>query len=87
MSTDRPSALKNWTPQQLAVARRWVETWKTTGAELERIRRQEIRQLDTYRSIELLCASADYTVAPRAPKPTSGLVEQQSWFIRATGRE
>jgi hypothetical protein len=87
MSANHRSALSDWTPQQLAVGQRWVETWKRAGEELERIRRQEIRQLDTYRTIELLCGNADYTLPPRAPKPTSGLVEQQSWFIRAASRE
>ena len=31
----------------------------------------------------LLCGPADYRVAPRAPKRTSGLVEQQYWFMKA----
>jgi hypothetical protein len=87
MSTSHPSALSNWTPEQLALGRRWVETWKLAGDDLERIRRQEIRQLDTYRAIELLCSSADYTIPPRAPRPDSSLVEQQHWFIQAAKRE
>ena len=37
------------------------------------------------RAIELLCGGWDYTVEPRAPKPGSGLVEQQYWFKRAAG--
>jgi hypothetical protein len=57
------------------------------GTELERIRREELRNLDTYRAIELLCGNADYTTPPRAPRPTSGLVEQQRWFMKAAGRE
>lgn len=55
------------------------------GADLERIRRKELRELDTYRTIELLCGPADYTCPPRAPKPYSGLVEQQRWFMKAAG--
>jgi hypothetical protein len=50
---------------------------------MEQIRREELRQLDPSRAIALLCGPADYRVAPRAPKPTSGLVEQQYWFIKA----
>jgi hypothetical protein len=84
---DRPTALSNWTPEQLALARRWVETWRLAGADLERIRRAELRRLDGYRAIELLCGSADYTQPPRAARPTSGLVEQQSWFMKAARRE
>jgi hypothetical protein len=84
---DESSALSGWTPEQIAVGKRWVETWKLAGADLERIRRREIRQLDTYRTIALLCGSADYTRPPRAPKPYSGLVEQQRWFMKAAGRD
>jgi hypothetical protein len=86
MKADR-SVLAGWTPEQIAAAQRWVEIWTLAGADLERIRRKEIRGLDTYRTIELLCGSADYTRPPRAPRPFSGLVEQQRWFMKAAGRE
>ena len=81
------SALAGWTPEQIAMTQRWVETWKLAGVDLERIRRKEIRELDTYRTIALLCGPADYTRAPRAPKPFSGLVEQQQWFMKAARHE
>ena len=80
---DQPSALDGWTPAQIALGKRWVETWKLAGVDLERIRRKELRELDTYRAITLLCGSADYTRPPRAPKSSSGLVEQQAWFMKA----
>jgi len=78
----RPSALATWTPEQIAHGRRWVNAWKDAAPELERLRRQELRQLDPYDAIALLCGPADYRVPPRAPKPTSGLVEQQRVFRR-----
>jgi len=53
---------------------------------LEQLRRDELRRLDVRRAIALLCGPADYTVAPRAPKPTSGLVEQQRWFQKSPRR-
>ncbi|MEK6410474.1 MAG: hypothetical protein AABN34_26420 [Acidobacteriota bacterium] len=84
---DEPSSLVDWTPEQIALAKLWVETWRLAGEDLERIRRKELRELDTYRAIELLCDRADYTRPPRAPKPTSGLVEQQRWFMKAAGRD
>jgi hypothetical protein len=83
----KPSALSSWTPEQIALGKRWVETWKLAGADLERIRRQELRQLDTFRAIEMLCGTGDYTRPPRAPGPSSGLVEQQRWFMQAASRE
>lgn len=80
---DEPSSLANWTPEQIALGRRWVKTWKLAGEDLERIHRKELRELDVHRAIELLCGPADYTSPPRAPKPTSGLVEQQRLFMKA----
>lgn len=79
----RPSALDEWTPEQLALGRRWVQAWKSAAPALEAIRRDELRRLDAYAAIQLLCGPADYRAEPRAPKPTSGLVEQQRIFSRA----
>ncbi len=79
MASDR-SPLASWTPEQIALGRRWVRAWKQAAPELERVRRQELRQLDAYTAIALLCGPANYFEPPRAPKPTSGLVEQQRLF-------
>lgn len=80
------SALESWTPEEISSTRRWVETWKLAGPELERIRRKEIREFETYQTIAKLCGPADYTRPPRAPKPDSGLVEQQRWFMKLRDR-
>ena len=76
MSTE-PSGLSCWTPEQVALGRRWVAAWREAGREMERLRREDLRRLDAQRAIALLCGPADYRVAPRAPRPSSGLVEQQ----------
>jgi len=80
---DIPSALAGWSPEQIALGKRWAKTWQRAGVELERIRRKEIRELDTYQTIKLLCGPRDHTRPPYAPKPWSGLVEQQRWFKKA----
>ena len=80
-------ALKDWTPEQVATGRKWVAAWQSAGPELDRIRREELRAMDVFKAIAALCADYDYTIAPRAPKPTSGLVEQQRWFARLPRRE
>lgn len=74
------SEVAGWTPEQVAAGRQWVQTWREAGPELERIRRDELRRLNARQAIALLCGPGDYTVPPRSPKPTSGLVEQQRWF-------
>lgn len=81
------SALADWTPEQIEQGKQWVQGWREAGAEMERLRREELRQIDPLRAIEMLCGPADYTVPPRAPKPWSGLVEQQYWFMKARNRE
>lgn len=80
---EEPSALAGWSSEQVALGKRWVETWKLAGADLERIRRRELLALDTYDTIALLCGPADYTCPPWAPRPNSGLVEQQRVFMKA----
>jgi len=78
----RPSALATWSPEAVAQARRWVQTWQAAAPRLADIRRRELRTLDPFTTIALLCGPADYREAPRAPKPTSGLIEQQRLFAR-----
>lgn len=92
MSSDSPvnsesSSLASSTPEQIAQGRRWVRAWKEAGEAMEQLRRDELRRLDGQWAIALLCGPADYRVAPRAPKPTSGLIEQQRWFMKAAGRD
>jgi hypothetical protein len=81
--SENPSALASWSHEQIALGRRWVRAWKDAAPELERIRRQELRSLDAHAAIALLCGPADYRQPPRAPKPTSGLIEQQRVFRKA----
>jgi hypothetical protein len=81
------SALAGWTPEQIAQGRRWVQAWAQAGPVLERVRREELRRLDGTKALALLCGPADYRNPPRAPKPWSGLVEQQRWFMQARTRE
>lgn len=76
----RRSALESWTPGQIARARQWVKAWRDAAPHLERVRREELRQLDAYTAITWLCGPADYRTPPRAPKSHSGLVEQQRLF-------
>ena len=82
----RPSALASCSPEQIALGRRWVEAWKQAAPALDRMRRQELRGLDAFTAISLITGPADYTVEPRAPKPTSGLIEQQRLFQKLARR-
>jgi len=59
--------------------RRWVDTWRRAGEELERLRRAEIESVDTREAVRQIFGS-EMPASPAAP--TSGLVEQQAWFAR-----
>ena len=65
--------------------RKWVRGWVKAGPALEKIRRQEIRKLDT-KAIQTVLRQFDDVFEDalrRLPsRKTSGLVEQQAWFRR-----
>ncbi len=80
MSNENPPGPYS-TPEELALAKKWLETWKRAGPELERIRREEIRKTDTPTAVALLAGafeSARFMGLPQ--RPSSGLVEQQRLF-------
>lgn len=66
-------------------ATEWMRAWRSAGSALEQVRRQELRTLDGRKAIALLTGPADYHTEPRKPRPSSGLVEQQRWFMKARG--
>ena len=61
--------------------RRWVETWRRAGAELDEIRRRELESADTREAIRRLYGSGAL-VRDLPPRTTSGLVDQQAWFAK-----
>jgi hypothetical protein len=71
-------------PQQSSpdnsLLRRWVETWRRAGEDLQSLRRAEIESIDTREAVRQIFGS--HGLALPTPPPTSGLVEQQAWFAR-----
>jgi hypothetical protein len=62
--------------------RRWVETWKQAGPELEAIRRKEVQELDTLETIACLEGAFNYAVRNVPPVPQSGLVQLHEWLAK-----
>ena len=62
--------------------RRWVETWKSAGPELEKIRLREIRDEDNLLSLRLLARAFNHATRTQPPDPTSGLIEMQRYFAK-----
>lgn len=62
--------------------RQWVARWQKAGPELERIRREELIHTDVRQAIELLDDAFQSALINYPPATTSGLIEQQRWFMR-----
>jgi hypothetical protein len=60
----------------------WVAAWRRAGPELERLRREELRNMDTQQSLQNLARAFESCRLHHKPLPTSGLIEQQWWFHR-----
>jgi hypothetical protein len=60
--------------------RTWIRTWETTGPILERLRMESLRTVDTGAAIEAFDLAYKSARLHIAPRPTSGLVEQQRRF-------
>lgn len=75
------------TEAEEALARRWVDTWVQAGPELQRIRDADIRAANTGQAMRIFTGSANWAVKNRPPRLTSGLVEQQYWFMKLARHE
>ena len=62
--------------------RRWVETWKQAGPELEAIRRREVRDADNLQVLAALESAFNHALRTMPPRPTSGMVEMQRLFAK-----
>jgi hypothetical protein len=60
--------------------RRWVQTWKDAGPELEAIRRREIREADNLQVLATLEEVFNHSLRTMPPRSSSGMVEMQAWF-------
>jgi len=58
----------------------WVRTWQKTGAKLEKLRREKIRNEKTSDTIVALSDASRAALLRNRLLPTSGLVEMQKWF-------
>jgi len=65
--------------------RRWAQTWKEVGPELELIRLREVREEDNLLSLKLLARAFNHATRTSVPDETSGLVEMQ-WYLAKVPR-
>ena len=70
------------TEAELALTQHWVDTWAKAAPELQKVRDADIRAADTSAMIECTNLLFRDAVKNFPPKPTSGLIEQQHWFMK-----
>jgi hypothetical protein len=68
------------TEHERELTKRWVQTWKLAGPELERQREVDVRAVVGAGTVEAFDSFYRQALITHPPKPTSGLVEQQAWF-------
>lgn len=62
--------------------RRWVQTWKEFGPELEKMRLREVRDEDNLLSVRLLARAFNHATSTQPPDQTSGLAEMQQYLAK-----
>ena len=69
-----------------ALLKRWVETWKFAGSELDRLKRQELRAMTEEDALRRLFRVMDSRTGDRWRRPDriqgSGMIEQQRLFAK-----
>ena len=70
------------TDAERADIKRWVETWKRAGPLLEEQREEDVRRSDTVGAFAFFAGMPLRNLTSFPPEPTSGLVEQQRWFLK-----
>ena len=71
----------NRSMEERELMRRWVETWKQAGPELEAIRQREIQEADNDQVLRILESSMNFALRSPA-RPSSGMVEMQRLFAK-----
>jgi hypothetical protein len=62
--------------------RRWAQTWKEFGPELEKMRLREVRDEDNLLSLRLLARAFKHATTSHSPEESSGLVEMQRYLAK-----
>ena len=71
------------TEEEKTLARKCLQAWREAAPVLDEIRREDIRNADTVKAVQLLDDAFDAAVWMTPLRETSGLVEQQAIFARS----
>lgn len=79
-SLELEDEIQERSPEEWALMKQLVETWKRAGPLLELQREEDVRRSDTVENIAAFGRLYGMALAASPPQPTSGLVEQQTFF-------
>ncbi len=71
------------TEEEKALTRKCLDAWRQAAPVLEQMRREDIRNADTVKAMQLLDDAFDAAVWMTPPRETSGLVELQRILMRS----
>ena len=67
---------------EIEALRAYAARWERAAPLLQQLRDAEIRAADTAQAMRIFSGSAMWAVTHRPAALTSGLVEQQRWFMK-----
>ena len=67
--------------------KKWIETWKHAGAALKEIKRQELQSFDYEKNQAIIDEMLQWAHDHRKVRLTSGLVQQQRYFMKMKNRQ
>ena len=70
------------TKQKKTNIKKWVDTWKSAGSALEKIKQEELRKSDYSENRHIINEMLQWACDHAEPRKTSGLVEQQRYFMK-----
>jgi hypothetical protein len=62
--------------------KQWVQTWQQADEALQQVKKQELRTYDYAGSLPGLDSMLQWAYEHRNIRRSSGLVEQQRWFMK-----
>lgn len=68
------------TEEEKKLTLKWIECWRKAGPELEKLRREDIKNADTAWAIDILDDAFESAILHFSAREGSGLVEQQRLF-------
>ncbi len=68
--------------------KKWMATWRQAASALTQLKKKELQAVDYYeKNRRILDEMLQYACQHRQERLSSGLVEQQRWFMKLRDRE